>query len=63
MAWTKPYKCTECDEEFSDFRNFYPEKLSKKSICVSKLSVKIVTLPFLSHFEKSTQISSGLYLK
>ena len=30
MAWTKPYKCTECDEEFSDFRNFYPEKTKQK---------------------------------
>ena len=29
MVWTKPYRCTECDIEFSDFRNFYPEKTKK----------------------------------
>ena len=63
MAWTKPDKCTECDVEFSNFHNFYPEKLSKNEYVLIKLSVKIITLPLLSHFEKSTQISSGLYLK
>ena len=25
----KTLQCTECDEEFSDVRNFYPKKLSK----------------------------------
>ena len=31
MAWTKPDKCTECDVEFSNFCNFYPEKKLSKN--------------------------------